>query len=227
MDRKQINERIDDILSRRDKRHLSRGERVSKMLESARGARPSDDYVDTVDEPEDDNGFAPVAGNMEEEPDLSYENLERVAQEKGLKPIERDGGFDSIDMDVLKKGMEVEKEHTDDPLVAAVIAAHHILEPGGERYYDELASMEQKLRGEDNGELDGDAGLHGEQPIGGDMDPEEEPEPEEPEDELDEKCGKPGEKAKKAAGKSYSKTKEPDAFYGTATNIQKAMDKKK
>lgn len=46
------------------------------------------------------------------------------------------------------------------------------------------------------------------------------------EEQVDEKCGGLSKKAKKAAGETYSKTKEPEKYYGTAQKVQKAMDKK-
>lgn len=43
-------------------------------------------------------------------------------------------------------------------------------------------------------------------------------------DDLEEGCGKPGKKAQKAAGETYSKKKQPEKFWGTANKIQKNMD---
>lgn len=43
----------------------------------------------------------------------------------------------------IKEGMEVEKEHTDDPAIQAKIASDHIKE--SEQYYPELKKMEKKL----------------------------------------------------------------------------------
>jgi hypothetical protein len=43
---------------------------------------------------------------------------------------------------------------------------------------------------------------------------------------VGEKCV-PGARAKKAAGKTYSKEEEPEKYFGTATKVQKAISKKK
>lgn len=49
---------------------------------------------------------------------------------------------EAFDPDALKKGTEVESEHTDDPTVAAEIARDHLAEDP--KYYDKLAVMEGK-----------------------------------------------------------------------------------
>ena len=53
-------------------------------------------------------------------------------------------------MAALEKGREVESEHTDDPAVAAVIAAHHINE--FPTYYEALDKMESELKDEESEE---------------------------------------------------------------------------
>ncbi len=50
------------------------------------------------------------------------------------------------DSEQLKKGIAVEKEHTDNVEIAKVIAKDHLDEFPD--YYIELAKMEEKLRGE-------------------------------------------------------------------------------
>jgi len=185
MKHKEISDMVHETIGRRKIRQRTRGALIDRFIESSVGARPSDEYTD--DKPEGD-GSAPIAANMEtgEEPgadlgvdtvpietpevDLSFESLTKVAQEHGLKAFEQDV-FDSIDQAALQKGVEVEKEHTDDPLVAAVIAVHHTLEIPD--YYDRLSQMEAEAKGEQ------DQGEQGESPMGDE--PEEKP-AEEPED---------------------------------------------
>ena len=194
MKHKEISDMVHETVGLRKFRQRTRGALIDRFIESSVGARPSDEYTD--DKPEGD-GSAPIAANMEtgEEPgvdlgvdtvpietpeaDLSFESLTKVAQERGLKAFEQDV-FDSIDQAALQKGVEVEKEHTDDPLVAAVIAVHHILEIPD--YYDRLSQMEAEAKGEqDQGEQgEQDDSLTGGEPK---EKPAEEPEePEEPED---------------------------------------------
>jgi hypothetical protein len=167
MKHKEISDMVHETVGLRKIRQRTRGALIDRFIESSVGARPSDEYTD--DKPEGD-GSAPIAANMEtgEEPgadlgvdtvpietpevDLSFESLTKVAQEHGLKVFERDG-FDSIDQAALQKGVEVEKEHTDDPLVAAVIAVHHTLEIPD--YYDRLSQMEAEAKGEQDDSLTG------------------------------------------------------------------------
>lgn len=45
---------------------------------------------------------------------------------------------------VVSKGMKIEMEHTNNPVVARRIATDHLVEMG-EKYYDELQKMERRL----------------------------------------------------------------------------------
>lgn len=56
--------------------------------------------------------------------------------------------FEKYDREQLKKGLEVEKEHTDDPKVALKIAMDHLKEDP--KYYDKLqkAGLEEHNEGE-------------------------------------------------------------------------------
>ena len=46
----------------------------------------------------------------------------------------------------LAMGIEVEKEHTDNPVWAKIIAKAHLSEKGSERYYTALKKMEDELK---------------------------------------------------------------------------------
>lgn len=67
-------------------------------------------------------------------------SLAKTALEFGLlEPAHDESEYDEIQ---LAAGIEVEREHTDNPAVAAVIAAHHLDEIPD--YYDRLAKMEKE-----------------------------------------------------------------------------------
>lgn len=55
---------------------------------------------------------------------------------------------DQFDQEQLQKGIEIEKEHTDDPLVAKMIAKDHLSEIPD--YYSRLHDMEQSATQNDN-----------------------------------------------------------------------------
>lgn len=60
-----------------------------------------------------------------------------------------------FDADELRRGVEVELEHTDDPDLALEIAMDHISEFGSE-YYDELRYMEDRMGKKSSKVLAGD-----------------------------------------------------------------------
>lgn len=115
------------------------------LRESTIGARPSDDMDFAAEEPAEDD-FAPVAGSLEgpqgESEEITQEGIDAAVERAGFKPVT----IDDLDMEELKKGAEVEKEHTDDIMVAATIAAHHLHEHAG--YYPALEKMEKELEHE-------------------------------------------------------------------------------
>lgn len=49
--------------------------------------------------------------------------------------------LDNFDLEQLIKGLDVEMEHTDDPMVALEIAMDHLTED--EKYYDKLEKIEK------------------------------------------------------------------------------------
>lgn len=53
-----------------------------------------------------------------------------------LRPIPPGARFDA---EQLRRGIEVEMEHTTDPAIAELIAKHHLLEDP--RYYDKLRAV--------------------------------------------------------------------------------------
>ena len=57
-----------------------------------------------------------------------------------LHAVPADADFTAADWG---RGMNIEMEHTGDPMCASVIAAHHLVEHP--RYYDELELMEERL----------------------------------------------------------------------------------
>jgi hypothetical protein len=59
-------------------------------------------------------------------------------------------GFTAKDMDPeeLKKGVEVESEHSDDPLIKEKIALDHGAEFSPKTYYPQLIEMEKKIKQE-------------------------------------------------------------------------------
>lgn len=150
---KQLLESVGKTQSRRRRQDRGKQVAVDAVLESTRGARPSDQRgslsgVDVQDEPEKDE-FAPVAANLgingDGEPsvdapvELDAAMVQAKVEELGLKPVD----LESIDMEVLRKGAEHELEHTDDINVAAAIAAHHVMEHPD--YYPALDKMEAEM----------------------------------------------------------------------------------
>lgn len=63
----------------------------------------------------------------------------------GGKANELSIGEDDVDPDELKKGIEVELEHTSDKDVAKRIALDHLAEAKNAPYYSLLADMEKKF----------------------------------------------------------------------------------
>jgi len=59
---------------------------------------------------------------------------------KGIRP-------EGLTDEVLTQGMKVEAEHSDDPDIQKKIVYDHVAELGP-KYYDALAEMEAKLKGE-------------------------------------------------------------------------------
>jgi hypothetical protein len=70
-------------------------------------------------------------------------NLEK-AKKFGLKIPKKK--YNEYDQDQLAKGVEVEKEHTDDEEICCLIAAHHLDEFPD--YYDRLHKMEEEAHAE-------------------------------------------------------------------------------
>lgn len=142
------------------------------ILEGIRNEAEELDKV--VPETPDDTGggFAPDANmTIKDGDDLPPEPEERgglpeavievmaagKARKAGLKP-------EDVDQGELEMGLEVEKEHTDDPRVAEMIALDHLEEIPD--YYTRLKRMEDEAK----------AGMGKKEP----------PKPEEPEDDEDE-----------------------------------------
>jgi hypothetical protein len=139
------------------------GEGMTRRIFEAMRTRGQDDEEPPGDEPEkkEDPPFAPDAnmtikdGGEEDDAeqtfanafavllDASAEKLNAAARKAKLKEIGEDE-FAQIDKDELQRGAEVEREHTDDMVMAAVIAARHILEFPD--YYDALRDMEDTLK---------------------------------------------------------------------------------
>jgi len=53
---------------------------------------------------------------------------------------------DEFDAEQLRKGTEVELEHTNDPEIGKEIAKDHLAEWNGKPYYDYLEEMENKMK---------------------------------------------------------------------------------
>lgn len=53
---------------------------------------------------------------------------------------------DQADPDELEEGINVEFEHTRDPVISMKIALDHLAEGGGERYYSALSVLEQIMK---------------------------------------------------------------------------------
>lgn len=212
---KRLLEGISSRQSTNRRRHRNKREAVDAMLESARGARPSDALAGVdiqTDMPEPGDGpIAPVAGSLEidgeidtevpepgeelvppegegpaEGGEISQELIDMAIEKAGLKPISIEG----MDMEALKKGQEHELEHTEDPAVAAAIAAHHIDERGD--YYemlDELEGEESEEEPENKGDEEPDLDDYEEVPFGADDEEDGEDSEEEEESETDEPKG--------------------------------------
>lgn len=157
---KRLLEGINAAQARDRRRHGHKQGTVDRVLESIRGARPTDALagVDIQDETPGDE-FAPVAANLEvgDEPppeggemdigaeldiggeapaeggEITQEMIDSAVETAGLKPVSIEG----IDMAALEKGTDHEMEHVEDRNVAAAIAAHHIV-MGQPDYYDKL-----------------------------------------------------------------------------------------
>jgi hypothetical protein len=167
-------ESVGTTQSRRRRRDRGKQDAVDAVLESARGARPSDemDSMQGVDVQVDDTDKdAPVAANLEKGPGAldgvdvqldvgDEEGNMNAAAEVGDAEIP-DLDFEEVkaagekaglkvdleadtSMDALKRGAKVELEHTNDPLIAAAIASSHIAEFPD--YYDALEKMEDELK---------------------------------------------------------------------------------
>lgn len=52
-----------------------------------------------------------------------------------------------FDPNELAMGIEIEKEHSDDPVIRKAIAKDHLSEPGMEDYYTRLKKMEKEAKG--------------------------------------------------------------------------------
>ena len=59
-----------------------------------------------------------------------------------LRPVNPD---ETYDQEQLKKGIEVEKEHTFNPNLAKMITKHHLdeIDPKKSKYYDKLEKLEK------------------------------------------------------------------------------------
>jgi len=164
---KKLLESVGSKQSQRRRRDRSKQDAVDSVLESTRGARPSDesgslDGVDIQAEPEG-NEFAPVAANLgigdgdmpAEEPgvpgeapvELTPESVAAAAEQIGMKPIEMEG----LDMDAVRSGAEHEQEHFEDINMAAAVAAHHIAKHP--TYYEALDKMEAELAAPEGDEM--------------------------------------------------------------------------
>jgi hypothetical protein len=155
---KKLLESVGTTQARRRRRDRGKQEAVDAVLESARGARPSDALAGVDQQEELPQGdFAPAAANLEGpgaldgvdvpgaegEEQITPEAVSAAAEKMGMKPVDLEG----IDMEVLTKGAEHEKEHFDDVNVAAAIAAHHIMKHP--TYYTALDKMEAELEQEE------------------------------------------------------------------------------
>lgn len=89
----------------------------------------------------------------EEGDDFSDQDVAELDAEKSIEGEKLVGGNgdgeteQSFDIEQIKKGLKVELEHTEDPLIALEIVYDHLTE--SETYYDELEKMEANFRDED------------------------------------------------------------------------------
>lgn len=75
--------------------------------------------------------------------DMSDEELAVAIRDIGEHDFVPDSEFDPEE---LRKGIEVEKEHTRSILLAKLIAKDHLSEPGAEKYYTNLEKMEKRMK---------------------------------------------------------------------------------
>ncbi len=165
-----------------------------------------------------------------EDPGWDFEKLAALAKERNMKPLEVEKltSLYEDDPESFEVGKKIESEHSSCPVCQRIIACHHLQE--FTRYYQELPEMEDELKSgsdEDSKEEALETTESGlvEAMLNGDASAEEAITLQE-ESTMDEKCGGPGERAKKLAGKSYSKKRQPHKFWGTAQEIQKNISAK-
>lgn len=94
---------------------------------------PSDEEIHQWAE---DNGYEP-----EEVEEFIYELLSSILRKMSKSADKPDSDFDP---DELKRGIEVEKEHTDNDFIAKMIAKDHLSEKGMSDYYTRLDEMEKQ-----------------------------------------------------------------------------------
>lgn len=107
------------------------------------------DFIKANPYPEDEkfHTFAESLGMSPHElEDVAYSLLSDVfAQGKG-----DDEGAEELPPKELKKGLDVEKEHTSNPMIAKEIVEDHELESKDNTYYEKLDDMEKEMKEEDN-----------------------------------------------------------------------------
>jgi hypothetical protein len=74
---------------------------------------------------------------------ISYREAEWVGPWEGLSAGKPDSDYDK---NQINKGINVEMEHVKDKPTAKNIAKDHLQEFKGQKYYDELEKMEEKLK---------------------------------------------------------------------------------
>lgn len=72
-------------------------------------------------------------------------NFQKDFMEAGLA-YEKGITIDDVDPDELEMGIQIEMEHTSNPVIATRIALDHLAEEGSENYYTQLKKMEEKMR---------------------------------------------------------------------------------
>ena len=130
-------------------------ERLFEMMRGVNKISESKIYDDSVDI------FDSKNHNKFQEDEISDEDVAELDAEKEIEGEKLVGGKGdeeteaSFNVEQIKKGLRVEMEHTNDPLIALEIVYDHLTE--SETYYDELEKMESNF--ENNNEKQSDEEL--------------------------------------------------------------------